>query len=401
MSALPASALRNVWPRKTGPGYRTATTSQTVSDTTGPKPSRAPGYGGRVKSYLESGQIIDIKNNPDVADDQTTLHETIHAMTLSWLNQAWSEWQRGGKIDPLLDELLEMHSAALVAWAKQNPGKSPPYGIQTKDGRHNAAEFLSEAFANPEFQSFLMGVPATRDQSLWDKLVSWVRDLLGDPDVDLNMLGQALAATEKAMKKSTKAAKQIKGEPTGPTEIDTAENAEDVDADEVRTREALTRITDDIFQRMIDEGGDGTQLDSFLTTVEKLSGFDYARLQGMRTSSSSALARDLAGLIADRIEAGYDDSFDVINDRLNELEMEDAQGSMMSALGLDEDDFPTYTPDGESGLDVQDDDGAAAACFAAGIAARLPGSFGRPGPADLVIVVACGCAVTGGIMIEY
>ena len=40
-------------------------------------------------------------------------------------------------------------------------------------------------------------------------------------------------------------------------------------------------------------------------------------------------------------------------------------------------------------------DGAAAACFAAGIAARLPGSFGRPGPAALV---SGGRGETGGIM---
>ena len=332
-----------------------------------PTNQRAPGYGGRVRSLLESGRIGDIQNNPEVADDQTTIHESIHALTLSWLNTAWSSANRGGKTDPLLKELIGMYDAALAAWQKKNPGKKPPYGLQGKtDTRSNVAEFLSEAFANPEFQSFLMSVPATKKQSLWEKLVSWVHDLLGDPDVDLQMLGQAMAATEKAIKKSTAVAKQVAGtSPESSNEVESKESTdEDYDEDEAATRDALEKMANDIFQRMTDEGGDGTVLDTFLNTVEQLSRFDYGRLRDMETSGRSAVARDLAKLMADRLEIGYDDSFDVINDRLTELDMDDAQSSMASALGLDADDFPDYSPDGQDGLDTQDD--------AAGVADTLP-----------------------------
>ena len=323
-----------------------------------PEAARRPGLGGRVMSLTDTGAIGFIQNNPEIADEQTTLHEATHAATASWLNRAWRQYQNTGVMEPLLAELTEMRNAAVKSWEKQNPGVALPYGLKNHtDGRQNLSEFMAEAFANPTLQNLLMNTPATKDQSLWDKLVGWVRDVIGDPDIDLKMLGQAMAAIEKAAKASTKVSKaNVKAaDQQGATATD-MEFDEDLDPDDQRTRETLEGLANDTFRRMTDEGADGSVLDDFTGLVEQMSRWGYGQLRDFSTSARSAPGRALAAAIADRVEVGYDDAYDIINARLEELEQDDAANWMMGALGLEADDLPDYTPDGFGGMDADEPD---------------------------------------------
>src|SRR5574343_539254 len=303
---------------------------------------------GRIGSWFETGEVTDIQNVQGSADEITTLHEITHLLTQSWINTV-------ALTDPLYKELDAMRVAATAHWkATKGPFEPLPYAltVDPKNVKGNGpewnanAEFLAEAMANQEFQDFLRTVPATKDQSLWDKFVGWVKDVIGDPDLDLNMLGQALAVVEKAAKKSTAVAKDVvKNKITGGGKVATADMISDI-----ASRDPMERYVERVFAHP-----DPNMIDKLIDANEAVGKMNREQVEAARNGPAS-IERSLAELYAGRMDAGFDDGFDVINDKITELEQDDIEASMNEALGIepDYDAVPDYEPDmGGQGQDDQ------------------------------------------------
>src|SRR5574343_652844 len=274
---------------------------------------------GRIGSWFETGEVTDIQNVQGSADEITTLHEITHLLTQSWINTV-------ALTDPLYKELDAMRVAATAHWkATKGPFEPLPYAltVDPKNVKGNGpewnanAEFLAEAMANQEFQDFLRTVPATKNQSLWDKFVGWVKDVIGDPDIDLNMLGQALAVVEKAAKKSTAVAKDVeKNKITGGGKINTADTISDF-----ASRDPMERYVERVFAHP-----DPNMIDKLIDANEAVGKMNREQVEAARNGPAS-IERSLAELYAGRMDAGFDDGFDVINEKISELEQEDAASS--------------------------------------------------------------------------
>lgn len=289
---------------------------------------------GGTQAWEGSGEITGVLNVKGVADEITTLHEITHALTLSWFYTA-------DKKSPLYKELVQMHRGARYQWLSEHPGMTgKDAGIAVR-GLLDINEFMAEAVANPGFQEYLMTVRANKSQSAWDKFVGWVRDLIGDPDVDLQMLGQVLAAVEQIVKKSTAVNKTAGAKainPAGQTSVSDADHMGDM-----ATRDLLQSIVADFFK-----SNDPTAVDDLIATNEMFGGMSLAELRNARTRITNPDFTRLLDAVIARHEAGFDDAFDVINDHITLLEEADMTASMNEALGIDEDDFTIPTDNGET-----------------------------------------------------
>jgi len=303
-----------------------------------PKEALVRGSVGYVSQGENRGRITRVENVEGYADEITSLHEPVHALTKTWLARAKSD-------DRLKNELGGMLNAARL-YAKRNG--------ETYYGLKDEAEFLAEAFANPQFQDFLMGVPATKDQSLWDKLVSWVRDVIGEPDMDLQLLGQVMQAGSDVIKRSTKAAQKIEAKSPSPDLIPTEAQSKDTGDDmaDIASRDTLENLVDNLFEEQPD------LVTKLIDINDKLGGLT---LEQLRNARATGLVRDFVDGYIARYEAGFDDAFDVINNRIDDNERQGAKEEMMGALGIEEE--PDYGPDqgGFEGIeDFQEMSGVAA-----------------------------------------
>jgi len=292
------------------------------------RPSQS-GERGLTKAMKGSGEVTGVENVKGLADELTTLHEITHALTLSWTLSA-------SVADPLYVELTRMCAEARKHWfATGGTTDDLPRGLTDNN------EFLAEAQANPQFQEFLMTVPATKAKNGWDKFVGWMRDLLGDPDIDLQMLGQALATVQEISKRSTKIGKALSAKainPAGQTSVSDADHMGDM-----ATRDLLQSIVADFFK-----SNDPTAVDDLIATNEMFGGMSLAELRNARTRITNPDFTRLLDAVIARHEAGFDDAFDVINDHITLLEEADMTASMNEALGIDEDDFTIPTDNGET-----------------------------------------------------
>lgn len=292
------------------------------------RPSQS-GERGLTKAMKGSGEVTGVENVKGLADELTTLHEITHALTLSWTLSA-------SVADPLYVELTRMRAEARKHWfATGGTTDDLPRGLTDNN------EFLAEAQANPQFQEFLMTVPATKAKNGWDKFVGWMRDLLGDPDIDLQMLGQALATVQEISKRSTKIGKALSAKainPAGQTSVSDADHMGDM-----ATRDLLQSIVADFFK-----SNDPTAVDDLIATNEMFGGMSLAELRNARTRITNPDFTRLLDAVIARHEAGFDDAFDVINDHITLLEEADMTASMNEALGIDEDDFTIPTDNGET-----------------------------------------------------
>ena len=210
---------------------------------------------------------------------------------------------------PLYKELVQMHKDALNQWLSENPGKTAKDAGIAVRGLMDINEFMAEAVGNPQFQEYLMTVRANKSQSAWDKFVGWVRDLLGDPNVDLQMLGQALAAIEKIAKKSTAVNKTA-----GANAIRTAKPATTSDAEhmsDVATSDLLQSIVADFFK-----SDDPNAVDDLIAVNEMFGQLSLDGLRNMRTRITDPDSIRLLDAVIARHEAGFDDAFDVINNHI-------------------------------------------------------------------------------------
>ncbi|MBK8359355.1 MAG: hypothetical protein IPL15_10390 [Comamonadaceae bacterium] len=277
---------------------------------------------GGTAAWEGSGEITGVLNVKGVADEITTLHEITHALTLSWFYTA-------DKKSPLYKELVQMHKDARNQWLSEHPGMTAKDAGIAVRGLLDINEFMAEAVANPGFQEYLMTVRANKSQSAWDKFVGWVRDLLGDPDVDLQMLGQVLAAVEKIAKKSTAVNKTAGANAINPATTSDAEHMSDV-----ATSDLLQSIVADFFK-----SDDPNAVDDLIAVNEMFGQLSLDGLRNVRTRITDPDSIRLLDAVIARHEAGFDDAFDVINNHIELLEAADATASMNAALGIEEDDF--------------------------------------------------------------
>lgn len=283
------------------------------------------GERGGTWSMEGTGEITGVTNVKGVADEITTIHEITHALTLSWFYTA-------DKKSPLYKELVQMHKDALNQWLSENPGKTAKDAGIAVRGLMDINEFMAEAVGNPQFQEYLMTVRANKSQSTWDKFVGWVRDLLGDPNVDLQMLGQALAAIEKIAKKSTAVNKTAGANAIRPAKPTTTSDAEHMS--DVATSDLLQSIVADFFK-----SDDPNAVDDLIAVNEMFGQLSLDGLRNVRTRITDPDSIRLLDAVIARHEAGFDDAFDVINNHIELLEAADATTSMNAALGIEEDDF--------------------------------------------------------------
>jgi len=292
------------------------------------RPSQS-GERGLTRAMKGSGEITGVENVKGLADELTTLHEITHALTLSWTLTA-------SVADPLYVELTRMRVEGRKHWfATGGTTSDLPRGLTDNN------EFLAEAQANPQFQDFLMTVPATKAKNGWDKFVGWMRDLLGDPDIDLQMLGQALATVQEISKRSTKIGKALSAKaikPAAQTSVSDAEHMGDM-----ATRDLLQSIVADFFK-----SNDPTAVDDLIAVNEMFGVMSLAELYNARTRITDPDSARLLDAVIARHEAGFDDAFDVINDHITLLDEADATASMNEVLGIDEDDFTIPTDNGET-----------------------------------------------------
>lgn len=116
---------------------------------------------------------------------KTFLHEFLHALTLN-LDPASPEYQT------LTGIFVEAMEAAKLSGQKF-------YGLTNID------EFLSEAHSNPGFQEFLANTKTGGKQSLWNRLIDWIKKLLGIRN--RGALAEVLKATKPIIARSKGAAK--------------------------------------------------------------------------------------------------------------------------------------------------------------------------------------------------
>jgi hypothetical protein len=104
--------------------------------------------------------------DPMAAFIHAVTHETVHAATVGQL-------EANGALRAQLRSLVDMVRTAAT---KQGMDYSKHYGLTAKTNVE--AEFVAEAFSNPEFQDFLRGVQIDMQESGWSKFVKFVRRAL-------------------------------------------------------------------------------------------------------------------------------------------------------------------------------------------------------------------------------
>jgi len=147
----------------------------------------------------------------------TRLHEVVHGITVA---EMAGNKELNDKVTKLRREVRDYASkknflspadiTALKALETSEDFVQSEFSIKNKVGQRaygllNNKEFLSMAFANPEFQSMLKGIKVTEKRSLWDKLVDFIGNALGLKKGEYNMLSEVLTlGTEIAQAKRTK-----------------------------------------------------------------------------------------------------------------------------------------------------------------------------------------------------
>lgn len=122
---------------------------------------------------LSRAQLEDMRSrglDPTPAFVHAFIHEAVHAATVGAIRN--NPGVRNG-IFNLIDTVREQADAQGISLLGSNGREF--YGI---DG-NNPAEFIAEAFSNTEFQQRLREIKIDRNQTLWDKFIELIRQVLG------------------------------------------------------------------------------------------------------------------------------------------------------------------------------------------------------------------------------
>lgn len=165
-----------------------------ITKSKGPKIGEKATAGGM---YYRANHSVSLYQKSNLV---TLLHEAVHAATVSSLNvHIYSEKGKTYAKTKEGEELVRLYEAAKKALDERGGGKQ--YGMT------DVSEFVAEAFADTDFQTFLASVPyAGTKKSMWDKFTELVNKMLrtlklaadltgaSRPDVQKNSLLNAVIA---------------------------------------------------------------------------------------------------------------------------------------------------------------------------------------------------------------
>lgn len=156
-------------------------------------------FGFYAMTNKEHGIFVreDLLTNPQKLQ-HTIWHEATHAATLKQIR-----YDRG--TDKMVRRLMQEVNDVFV-----QQGRQIDDAFKLEYGMTDPAEFVAEAFSNPEFQEVLSRMPASQDivrtfdlgmgvKTMWDALISAVRRALGLPQGSHSLLEAAIRVTERSM----------------------------------------------------------------------------------------------------------------------------------------------------------------------------------------------------------
>jgi hypothetical protein len=127
-------------------------------------------------TYLPNADTLSLNRNRGGNNPNTFLHEVLHAAT-HWALDPMNYDSLSAEQKQAVQELERTYKIAKELWGTGNE-------ISSID------EFVVESFANPEFQSFLKGIPMpNQKKTLWNKFTDFIKDMFGMG----NVLGYTLA----------------------------------------------------------------------------------------------------------------------------------------------------------------------------------------------------------------
>jgi hypothetical protein len=172
-------------------------------------------FRGTFNSLLNKVRI-----DKSIGNIKTILHEAVHSATVAALRKAvyttyhvnkalkksgvdpsdYTTTEHSGRTEAG-KRIVKIYNAAYKAWADTIWTDKPmdrPYGLK------DVFEFTSEAFANPEFQKFLAGLPSIEGgkatvSSLWNDFVEGIKKLLNLGDISNTLLNDLISVVPELM----------------------------------------------------------------------------------------------------------------------------------------------------------------------------------------------------------
>lgn len=141
--------------------------------------NKAGRYYGRAGVIVLNQKVLAESSNPTANALHALTHEAIHAASLAKL-----------KSDRRLNAYVENLRQQMVDYMNELGLDTTPYGLK------NTAEFVAEAFSNPEFQTLMQFTPVD-NTTLWKKFVYWLKTVLNlDYGTEFNSVFDALVSAK-------------------------------------------------------------------------------------------------------------------------------------------------------------------------------------------------------------
>lgn len=141
--------------------------------------TKAGRYYGRAGVVVLNQKVLAESGNPSANALHALTHEVLHAASLAKL-----------KSDRRLNAYVESLRQQMVDYMGELGLDTTPYGLK------NTAEFVAEAFSNPEFQTLMHFTPVD-NTTLWKKFVYWLKTALGlDYGTEFNSVFDALVSAK-------------------------------------------------------------------------------------------------------------------------------------------------------------------------------------------------------------
>lgn len=128
-------------------------------------------------AYYHNSNIIDLngaslKTMNEYAAFQLILHEALHAATVQAIDSPLNEIQRDFR-----KNITSAYNFYKNLQTKRTAGSIT--GSNESYGFTNPKEFISEIMSNPVFREEIDGLVVNKGETLWDKIVDYIKDLLG------------------------------------------------------------------------------------------------------------------------------------------------------------------------------------------------------------------------------
>lgn len=237
-----------------------ATNSPYLNLTVGAMTGR-DGARGRVFADSFTGRITSMEMSPTNSTESAYLHESLHALTLSWLDTVPHDDPMYRELKQLVNKVRREADSRGMTFYGTHPGGNE---------RTKMAEFLAEAFTRSTFQTFLDSIQVESHRTGWDTFVGWVGRLIGTTEPrQLSALDLALRINDQVLNQSAEVAGRLENQAAPePTPAPVARPASDPDAHNTY-RQFLIGI--------------GNSESNATTLIEAIRGLDEANLRNMAT----------------------------------------------------------------------------------------------------------------------